>query len=118
MYSKYCLSFNEAKVGIEAALLEAQKDPSHPIAIAIVDPTGDLIYFVRQDNSRPMASMLAINKAYTSIRFCRDTKDLAERFKGLGIKAFPDPKLTPIPGGICIKEPDGTCIGGIGISGF
>ena len=119
MYSRQFLSFEEARSVAEAALAEAAKHPDRPCAIAVVDPIGDLIYFGRQDYAPAHFLMLATDKAYTAARFRRDTVHVEDTIKlsGLGIKDFIDPRYTKVPGGICIKTPDGTVIGAIGISG-
>lgn len=124
MYSRKFLGLDQARAVAEAALAEASKNPERPCAIAVVDPMGDLVYFVRQDDDynrdHPHYIMLAINKAYTAARFWRDTAGIDEDFRkrGLnGVRDFLDPRYTPLPGGMCIKTPDGTLIGAIGISG-
>lgn len=119
MYSKKFLSLDEARAVAERALVEASKDPDRPIAIAVVDPIGDLLYFARQDGVNAHSTMMAMSKAYTAVRIRRDTADLSERYKnwGMTVKDFVDPKYTPVPGGLCIRASDGTVIGAIGISG-
>jgi glc operon protein GlcG len=119
MYSKSFLGLDEARAVAEAALAEAAKNPERPCSIAVVDPVGDLVYFARQDRAHPHFNMLALSKAYTSVRFRRDTNGIGEHFKkqGVNFDAFVDPKYTTLPGGMCIKTNDGVTIGAIGVSG-
>lgn len=119
MYSKQFLALDEACAIAERVLAEASRDRDRPVAIAFVDPEGDLVYLARQDGANAHSTMMAMCKAYTAARIRRDTSGLRERYKnwGMTVKDFVDPKYTPVPGGLCIRTSDGTVIGAIGISG-
>jgi glc operon protein GlcG len=119
MYSRQFVGLEEARAVGEAALAKALEDPDRPVAIAVVDPMGELVYFVRQDNSLSLTTNMAINKAYTAAFFRGNTTDLAEAFESRGRKAsdFLDPRFTAIEGGVCLKAADGAVIGAIGASG-
>ena len=116
MYSKKFIGLEEARTVAEAALAEAVKNPGRPIAVAVVDPVGQLIYLVRQDDSITMASYMATNKAYTAISFREDTAEVGGDVK-IDINNFCDQRFTTIPGGVCLRAPDGTIIGAVGVSG-
>ena len=45
MSQKEVLSLSQARAAVEAALLEASKEPGRPMAVAVVDERGDLVYF-------------------------------------------------------------------------
>lgn len=120
MYNRQFLRLEEARAVGEAALAEALKNPDRPVVIAVVDPMGELIYFLRQDNTLQINVNMAINKAYTAAAFRRDTGELQARYRKIGIEMrdfMLDPKITIVHGGKCLKAPDGTVIGAIGISG-
>lgn len=127
MYSRQFLTLDEARAVTEAALAEAAKNPERPCAIAVVDPMGDIIYFVRQDKAAPQTVMIATNKAYTAARLGQvmptltNTSEVPENLKKYtwftSMRDFTDPKFTPAPGGMCIRAPDGAVIGAIGIAG-
>ena len=119
MYSKRLLSLEDARVAGEAALAKAMENPDRPMAIAIVDATGELVYFMKMDNSSPLYSKMAVNKAYTAIHFRMDTANISKSIgrDGLSVRDFVDPKFTPIGGGVCIKTSDGGVLGAIGTSG-
>jgi len=118
MYSQQFISLDEARAIAEAGLAEASKEPDRPVAIAIADIMGDIVYLARQDKATPHYTLLAISKAYTAARFGRDVVDLNKTYTNLGwsVRDFVDPKYTPVPG-MCIRTSDGTVIGGIGVSG-
>jgi glc operon protein GlcG len=119
MYSKWLLSLEEARVVGEAALAKAMENPDRPMSIAVADATGELVYFVKMDNARPLFSKMAMNKVYTVIHWARDTGDIPAFLQedNKTITDFADPRFTTVPGGICLTAPDGTMIGAIGTSG-
>ncbi len=129
MSQKEVLSLSQARAAIEAALLEASKEQGRPMAVAVVDEWGDLVYFGRMDGAYPLFVHMAIIKAYTASRMLRDTAAFAERDHELGreLATWGDDRLTYIRGGQCIVKPGegfipgnpnkGTVIGGIGASG-
>ena len=119
MYSRELISLEAARSAGEAALAKAMENPDRPMAIAIVDATGELVYFVKMDNSSPLYAKMAVNKAYTAIHFRMDTADISTSIgrDGLSIKDFVDPKFTPVGGGVCIKTSEGEVVGAMGTSG-
>jgi len=129
MYQREVLGLSEARAAVEAALSEAGKQPDRPMAIAVVDHRGELVYCARMDGAYPLFMHMAINKAYTASRMLRDTAAFAERDRELGreLATWGDDKLTYIRGGQCIIKPNGgylpagktkgIVVGGIGTSG-
>ena len=60
-----------------AAVSEARKPPRNwKLAVAVVDPNGDLVYFYKMDNTQLGSIDIAINKARTAARLRRPTEDL------------------------------------------
>ena len=98
-----------------AALPFASKN-SWPVAIAIVDNNGHLVYFERMDDTQIASTWIAIDKAKTSAQFRRPSRAFEEGVaKGrnaiLGLQG-----ATPITGGLPIVV-GGKVIGGVGVSG-
>jgi glc operon protein GlcG len=124
MFQKQCLSLAEARAAVEAVLDEACKLPDAPIAVAIVDDYGRLVYFARMDGCPPVVVELAINKAYTAAVALMDTLAFAERDKGWGreLATYSDARFTYLQGGLVIHAGCGSgappaLLGGIGVSG-
>jgi glc operon protein GlcG len=123
MFEKECLGLAEARAAVEAVLNEACKLPDAPIAVAVVDDYGRLIYFARMDRCPPVALELAINKAYTAAIAMMDTLAFAERDKDWGreLATYADTRFTYLQGGLVISSgQDGASrsfLGGIGVSG-
>lgn len=119
MYKKEVLGFNEARIASEAILAEISKQSKGPIAIAVVDDIGELIYFARMDRSRPVSGYMAINKAYTSARRRINTSELIKlQQNGVDLTNFGDSKLTLVQGGVYLKKSDGTPLGALGVAGL
>jgi uncharacterized protein GlcG (DUF336 family) len=104
---------------VEAVAAEASRSPRNwKLAIAVVDPNGDLVYFYRMDQTQVASVDVAIGKARTSARFRRPTQAFAEALAGPGGGVVPtlDPTLVASPGGFPLIE-NGRLIGAIGCSG-
>jgi glc operon protein GlcG len=119
MYKRDFLDMEEASIAVKAVITEASKDPSQPIAVAVVDSYGELIYYAKMDDSAPLFGHMAIKKAFTAAGFRRSTREVKSSMQGwqLELASWDDDRNTNIPGGVCIKKPDGTPLGGIGVSG-
>jgi uncharacterized protein GlcG (DUF336 family) len=119
MYSKQVLSLEDARIVGEAALAKAMENPDRPMAIAVGDVNGELVYFVKMGDPIPLCSRMAINKMYTATQFRMDTVKIKELLTGdkKTLSDFPDPRFTTVEGGVCLKAPDGAVIGAIGTSG-
>ena len=104
---------------VSAAVAEAQRSPRNwKLAIAVVDPAGELVYFYRMDDTQHASNAIAINKARTAARFRRPTQAFFESMQtpAGSITVTLDPTLVASPGGIPIVE-NGRIIGAIGCSG-
>ena len=88
-------------------------------AVAVVDPHGELVAFLRTDGC-PLASIMnAIHKAYTAAREGIESHVLGERSRdeGFPITNFGDLRYTGWGGGVPIVV-DGAVIGAVGVSGL
>ena len=108
----------QARDAAAAALAEA-KTNSWRMAVAVVGPDGELLYFERMDGTQNASAALAQRKARTSALFRRPTKVFVDQFAAgnTGFMSFPD-EARPIAseGGIPIVL-NGKLIGAIGLSG-
>ena len=122
MYSKSMLSLEQCQAAIAAMIADYNNDTSRrPIAMAIVDDTGNLISFAKIDRCRLTAARNATKKAYTAALMALDTVDYAARLKEQGrtVAETGDPMMLSLQGGIVVLNPnDGSVLGGIGMGGF
>ena len=97
-----------------AAITEAVKN-KWPVAVAIVNNHGFLVYFERLDDTQTAGPAFAVEKARTAAMFRRPTRTLEDTSKTrVAVLSFPG--ATPVTGGLPIVV-DGKIIGGIGVSG-
>ena len=96
------------------AMAEAQRN-KWIVAIAILDPGGHLLHFLRMDGATPANAAIAQEKARTSALTRRTSGFWQER-----IKPRPEmlrmPGVLPVQGGVPIMV-EGSCVGAVGVSG-
>lgn len=115
---KPTLTLEAAKIILAAAEAEADKN-NWKVAIAVTDDRGELIHFIRKDNTTNAAIGIAQKKAYHAANYRRDTlfheKLLAEGFQNSPVLSLPD--CMPVEGGLQLIY-KGDVIGAIGVSGL
>ena len=108
------VSLEGAQRALAAAAAEARQR-GWAVSIAVVDPAGDLVAFVRLDGAPPASVDIAPAKARTAARLRRTTGGLDSAAAGrpaiLGL-----PGITPVEGGVPILI-DGEVVGAVGVSG-
>ena len=113
------LKLSQVQAAMAAMLAKAQETPDAPVAMAIVDATGNLEAYAKMDNLRLFSRRHALRKAYTAAVMGLNTGDHAARLHGQGrsISELGDPNLTHGQGGLVIIQ-DGVILGGIGVGGY
>lgn len=106
----------QAKAVAAAAVAEAKKN-NWRMAIAIVGPGAELIYFERMDGTQLASTEISHGKARTAVLFRRPSKAFADQFAA-GNTAFMTFPERPVAseGGVPIVV-NGKIIGAIGASG-
>jgi uncharacterized protein GlcG (DUF336 family) len=77
------INIETAKKAAAAAIAEAQKRNWNALCIAIVGPSGDLVYFEKQDNCQYASTGISQQKARAAARYRRPTL-VFERLLGKG----------------------------------
>ena len=111
------ISVETAKRAAAAALAEARKN-NWNMAVAVVDPNGDLVYYEKMDNTQLGSSQVSIDKARSAARFKRPTKAFQDGLAagGAGLRILGLQGAVPVEGGVPIII-DGKIVGAIGVSG-
>jgi len=86
------------------------------VAVAILDDGGHLLHFARMDGATPANAGIAIEKGRTAAISRRSSGKWEEIVKGGRTSMIKMPGILPVQGGVPIVA-DGTCIGGVGVSG-
>lgn len=111
------IAVDTAKKVAAAALAETRRN-NWTMAVAVVDPAGDLVYFERMDQTQVGSVTVAIDKARSAARFKRPTKAFQDTLAagGEGLRVLGLRGAVPVDGGIPIVV-DGKVVGAIGVSG-
>jgi glc operon protein GlcG len=114
---------NEIGLGLASRIIDAVGgeliDRGAGAAVAIVDPHGELVAFLRTDGC-PLASIdNAIHKAFTAAREGVESQVIGERSRGEGfaITNFGDLRYTGWGGGVPVVV-HGEVVGAVGVSGL
>jgi uncharacterized protein GlcG (DUF336 family) len=110
------IGLDEARLAVDAVLAAAR--PSEALAVSIVDPSGAMVYQVRQDGCAAVDVRNAERKAYTAAFIGRDTAlwRLQILHDGRTVADWANPMLTTIHGGWTLRRAS-QVIGGLGVSG-
>ena len=104
---------------VAAAVAEAKKSPRNwKLAISVVDPNGDLVYFYKMDQTQVASIGISQGKARTAARYRRPSGaffNVMQNPAGAYISTL-DPTLVASTGGFPLIE-GGKLIGAIGCSG-
>lgn len=111
------ISLENARKAAAPALAEATKN-NWNMAVAIVDPSGNLVYYEKMDNTQLGSANIAIDKARSAALFKRPTKALQDALAagGEGLRILRIQGAVPVEGGIPLVM-DGKIVGAIGVSG-
>jgi glc operon protein GlcG len=111
------ISLENAKKAAVPALAEAAKN-KWTVAVAIVDPGGNLVYYEKMDNTQIGSATVAIDKARSAALFKRPTKALQDTLAagGEGLRILRVQGAVPVEGGVPLVI-DGKIVGAIGVSG-
>jgi len=114
------MTFDHAVLhGVLGPRLDHQLASAAPIALAICDSHGELLYFIRQPGVGLHSGVLAQNKGYTAARDRQATRDLGNwsRESGRALPYWSDPRFTGFAGGVPLWH-EGVVLGAVGVSGL
>jgi glc operon protein GlcG len=111
------ISVEDAKKAAALSLAEARKN-SWTVAVAVVDPSGNLVYYEKMENTQLGSAAVSIDKARSAALFKRPTKAFQDALAagGEGLRVLGLHGATPIEGGIPLVI-EGKIVGAIGVSG-
>ena len=111
------VSVENAKKAAAGALAEARKN-NWNMAVAVVDPSGNLVYYEKMDNTQLGSAHVSIDKARSSALFKRPTKAFQDALAagGSGLRILGVEGAVPVDGAYPLVM-DGKIVGAIGVSG-
>jgi uncharacterized protein GlcG (DUF336 family) len=118
VYERTSLGLPDALRAVDAVLAAAQGEPDRPVAVAVVDPDGELVAYARMDGTGHVPRRMAIRKARTSARMGLPSGEVVSRLgsSGVVLADLDDPGLCGIPGGLPVRH-GAVVVGGVGVSG-
>jgi glc operon protein GlcG len=117
MIRQLSIGLADARAAVEAVLKAARPNEA-PLAVAVVDGNGNMVYQLRQDGTGPLDVRDSERKAYTAAYIGRDTSiwRLQIRHDGRTVADWANPMLTTLYGGWTLRRAS-TVIGGLGVAG-
>jgi uncharacterized protein GlcG (DUF336 family) len=111
------ITVEDAKKAAAPALAEAAKN-NWKVAVAIVDPGGNLVYYEKMDNTQLGSANISVDKARSAALFKRPTKAFQDALAtgGENLRILRLQGTIPVEGGFPLLL-DGKIVGGIGVSG-
>lgn len=118
MLNQKSLSHNDA-MNIIQAIREKADAEQRGLAVAVVDPHGELMAFLRTDGCRLPSITIAQNKAYSAAREQIPSKELGQRSReeGFPVTNYGELRYLTWGGGLPIFY-EGELVGAIGVSGL
>jgi len=118
MHTVQQLSHADAMTIIETIRRRADAEKA-ALAVAVVDPHGELLAFLRTDGCRLQSITIAQNKAYTAARECIPSKEMGRRSKegGFPMTNFGELRFVTWGGGVPVIVDD-VVVGAVGVSGL
>ena len=98
-------------------LAELADETGRPVSFAVLNAHRELLHYTRMDGAPYRSSILSHNKGYSAMWFGRDSVEIEKMVGDRGIAVYGDANLTPIGGGVLVKDKDGAMVGAVGVSG-
>ncbi|MET0540555.1 MAG: heme-binding protein [Variovorax sp.] len=116
------LTLAQAQQIITAALAASKQAGYAPMAVAVLDASGDLKAFAREDGASMFRFEVARAKAWGAVGMGVSSRVLGERAKGnpnffVALASTADGKFLPQTGAVLVKDAAGQVIGAAGASG-
>ena len=111
------ISLENAKKSAAVAIAEAARN-KWTMVVAIVDTSGNLVYYEKMDNTQIASATVAVDKARSAVIYKRPTKAMEDALAagGAGLRILRLRDAVPVGGGIPLIV-DGKIVGAIGVSG-
>ena len=116
------LTLQQANTMIEKALAKAREMKIKPLAVVVLDESGNVKAAQREDGASMFRFDVAKGKAWASVAMGASSRALAKRAKDnpnffITLAATAEGKFLPQTGGVLIRSVDGEILGAAGASG-
>jgi uncharacterized protein GlcG (DUF336 family) len=107
---------------VDAALAKNVALGLKPMAVAVFDARGCLKSFAAQNGTSLLRAEVAEGKAYGALALGMGSRAIFKRAQEQAyfvdaVNTLAKGRIIPVPGGVLIRDPAGTLLGAVGISG-
>lgn len=116
------LTLEQTRKIMDVVLDKAHEMKLNPMAVAVLDDTGQVKGFLREDKTALMRFAISFGKAYACLGMGRSSRAL-ENLAGQrphfvnSLMAAAGGAFIPVAGGVIIHDADGNMIGAVGVTG-
>lgn len=116
------ITLAQASALVDAALAHGGQLRLAPLTVAVLDPGGHLVALKRQDGSGILRAEIAIAKAWGVLGMGLPAREVTARAQHApqffaALTTLSGGRMMPVPGGIPLRDQDGSLAGAAGISG-
>ncbi len=116
------LTLKQANTIIDQALAKAREMKIKPLAVVVLDDSGNVVASQREDNASMFRFDIALGKAWGAVAMSCSSRALGKRAKDnpnffLSLAAAAKGKFLPQPGAALIRDAQGNVLGAAGASG-
>ena len=116
------LTLKQANTIIEQALAKAREMKIKPLAVVVLDQSGNIVAAQREDNASMFRFDIALGKAWGAVAMGSSSRALSKRAKDnpnffVTLAATAKGKFLPQTGAVLIKNAQGEILGAAGASG-
>jgi uncharacterized protein GlcG (DUF336 family) len=116
------ITYEDARALVSAGLEFAHSQGLPPMTIAVLDPSGQLVSFGREDGSTLFREPIARAKAMGALGMRMGSRSIATLAQSnpqfvQALTAITGGQVLPVPGGVLIRNAAGEVIGSVGVSG-
>lgn len=116
------ISLETAKAVTAGVRAAGREHGCKPLTVVILDAGGHVVSAEREDGSSNNRFEIALGKAYGALALGMGSRSLMARAERqpyfiTSAAAAIGGRLIPVPGGVLVKDADGTVVGCVGVSG-
>lgn len=116
------LKLEAAQQIIAAALTKAREANYRPMGVAVIDDSGHLVAFAREDGASMFRFDVALGKAWAAVGMGASSRVLGQRAKDnpnffVSLAATANGRFLAQTGAVLIKDAEGQVLGAVGASG-
>jgi uncharacterized protein GlcG (DUF336 family) len=116
------LTLDQAALIVDKTLAHGLSQAFKPLCVVVLDAGGHVLALKRDERASIMRPQIAISKASGCLGMGFGGRELARRaqaapgFFAALASVFPQ-GITPVPGGVLIRDPSGALLGAVGVTG-